>query len=144
MCLSKLSPGALVAPFLCTFAHLFLSLCFSQFLLALVTWTDDPHRLKRAIKTHVRSHVISLSIHAVASLNTLLTSQCFRILEHILFGCHRTQIAQQYCCSRLARREEQARGLRWHSLTRMCQMLKALEKVGAPMIWQAQVTNHQG
>ena len=33
----------------CTCAHLFVSFCFSRLLLALVTCTDDPHRLKRAI-----------------------------------------------------------------------------------------------
>ena len=58
--------------FLCTCAYVFVSLCCSQFPLALVTCTDDPHRLKRAIKTQVRSQLISLSIHAVASLNKIV------------------------------------------------------------------------
>ena len=78
---------------LCTCAHLFVFLCCSQFLLALVT-SDDPHRLKRAIKSQVRSQLISLSIPAVESLNKMLTSQCLRILEQIIFGSQRQYIAQ--------------------------------------------------
>ena len=49
----------------CAPARICVSLCCSQFLLALVTCTDDPHRYKRAIKSQVRSQLISLSIHAV-------------------------------------------------------------------------------
>ena len=80
MCLSKHSPDAVVAHFVHC-AHLFVFLRCSQFLRALVTCIDDPHRLTRAIKSPVRSQVISLSIHAVASLNKSLTFQCLRILE---------------------------------------------------------------
>ena len=69
------------------------SLCCSQFPLALVTCTDDPHRLKRAIKTQVRSQLIALSVHAVASLNISLTFQCLRILEHIVIESTRKEIA---------------------------------------------------
>ena len=78
---------------LCTCAHLFVSQCCSQFLVSLVTCTDDPHRLKRAIEPQVRSQLISLSINAVASVNKLWTSQCLRILEQIIFGSQRKYIA---------------------------------------------------
>ena len=78
------------------FLHLRVCACLPvlfSVLLALVTCTDDPHRLKRAIKTHFRSQLISLSTHAVASMNKSLTSKCLRILEHIFIGSHRKEIA---------------------------------------------------
>ena len=75
-----------------TCAHLFVSFCFSQFLLALVTCTDDPHRLKRAIQ-------VSNQVTA-----PLIVHPCNRIVEQIvdvpmpqnsgtLIGSHRKQIA---------------------------------------------------
>ena len=76
-----------------TCAYSSVSLCCAQFPLALVTCTDDPHRLKRAIKNQVRSQLNSLSIHAVASLNKSLTFQCHRIQEHSIIGSHRNEIA---------------------------------------------------
>ena len=57
-----------------------------------VTCTDDPHRLKCAIKSQVIPQLISLSIHAVASLNKSLTNQCTRnaldYLAHINLRNH--------------------------------------------------------
>ena len=75
----------------CAFARICLSPCCSQFLTAVVLFTDDPHRLKRAIKTQVRSQLISLSFHAVAWLIKSLTFECLRILEHIEIGSHRKE-----------------------------------------------------
>ena len=52
----------------CTCAYLFVRvLFFSSFLH--VTCTDDPHRLKCAIKSQIFPQLISLSIHGVSSLN---------------------------------------------------------------------------
>ena len=82
MCLSKHSPDAVVAHVV----HLRLFVCFLVMFsvsIALVTCIDDPHRLKCATKTQVRSQHISLSIHAVATLNKSLTFQCLRILERV-------------------------------------------------------------
>ena len=65
------------------------SLCVVLSFFLHVTCTDDPHRLKCAIKSQVRSQLIPVSIHAIASLNKLLTHQCLRNLEHIVIGSHR-------------------------------------------------------
>ena len=92
MCLSKHSPDAAVAHVV----HLRLFVCFLVMFsvsIALVTCIDDPHRLKCATKTQVRSKHNSLSIHAVATLNKSLTFQCLRILEHIIIGSHRKEVA---------------------------------------------------
>ena len=64
----------------------------------------DPHRLKCAIKTQVRSQLMSLSIHKVASLNKSLTCQCLRILEHVVIESN--QLAKKlrnYCYPGFAR-----------------------------------------
>ena len=74
LCLEKHCLVPVVSDF-CALARVCLSLCCSHFLLALVTYTDDPHRLKRSIKSQVRSQHISLIIHAVVSLNKSLTFQ---------------------------------------------------------------------
>ena len=60
----------------------------TQILIELVTYTDGSHQLKRAIKSQVRSQLISLSVNAVASLNKLLTFQCLKNLEHMVIGSH--------------------------------------------------------
>ena len=65
---------------LCTCSYLFIFLCCSQFLLAFVTCTDDPHRLKRVLKSQVRSQLIYLSIVELI----VDVPQCFRILEQVI------------------------------------------------------------
>ena len=67
-CLSKHSPGALVAHFLCTCAHLFVSLCFlSVFFLQLVTWTDDPYRLNSSVSSRLMSDHMSFHCPSMQS-----------------------------------------------------------------------------
>ena len=72
----------------CAPARVCLSPCVVLSVFLHVTCTDDPHRLKCAIKSQVIpqliSQLISLSVHAVASLNKSLTYQCLRNLERIV------------------------------------------------------------
>ena len=89
MCLSKHSPDAVVAHIVQLRAFVCLPVCVLSFFFALVKGADDPHRLKRATKSQVRSQRNSLSIHAVASLNNLLSSQNLRFLEEIIIRSHR-------------------------------------------------------
>ena len=77
---------------LCALARICLSVCCSQFFFLRVTCTDDPHGLKCAIKSQVIPQLVSLSIHAVASLNKSLTYQCLRNLERIVIESHRKHI----------------------------------------------------
>ena len=59
------SPDAVVAQFVHLRVFVFVCLCCSQLLLALVTCIDDPHRLECSIKTQV-------------------TAPCSRIVEQIV------------------------------------------------------------
>ena len=80
MSLSKHSPDADVAP-----VRICLSSCVV--LSFFVTCTDDPHRLKRVLKSQVRSQLIYLSIVELI----VDVPQCLRILELVISGSHRKQ-----------------------------------------------------